>query len=102
MQTLTENSTLVNFVQVFQRGEYEDAIAENSGWADGDWNGDGEFDSCDFVLAFQSGGYELSTRASAANRVEAVTEPTAGIAATLRLLGLLRVRRRSSYVLRAV
>ena len=30
----------------------------NSGWADGDWNGDADFDSGDLVLAFQDGGFE--------------------------------------------
>lgn len=28
---------------VFQAGEYEDLVDGNSGWADGDWNADGEF-----------------------------------------------------------
>ena len=27
-------------------------------WSEGDWNGDGVFDSGDFVTAFQDGGYE--------------------------------------------
>ena len=42
---------------VFQAGEYEDGIAANSSWAEGDWNADGEFDSQDFVFAFQQGEY---------------------------------------------
>jgi hypothetical protein len=46
-----------DFVQVFQRGEYEDGVEDNSGWADGDWDGDGEFGTSDLVLAFQKGGY---------------------------------------------
>ncbi|MEZ6120808.1 MAG: hypothetical protein R3C28_30115, partial [Pirellulaceae bacterium] len=32
----------------------------NSGWKDGDWNGDGEFTSGDLVLAFQTGKYEAT------------------------------------------
>ncbi len=47
-----------DFVQVFQAGEYEDAIAGNSGWASGDWNCDQEFDSLDMVTAFQAGTYQ--------------------------------------------
>jgi hypothetical protein len=49
------NST--DLVEVFARGQYEDGVAGNSSWADGDWNCDGEFDTQDIVLAFQTGGY---------------------------------------------
>lgn len=62
-----------DLVQVFQRGEYEDATAGNSGWGDGDWNGDGDFSSLDFVVAFQAGGYEQGPRTAA----QAVPEPGA-------------------------
>jgi hypothetical protein len=48
-----------DLVQVFQRGEYEDAEAGNSTWIDGDWNQDGECDSNDLVLAFQQGTYQI-------------------------------------------
>ncbi len=34
-----------DFVQVFVVGEYEDSIDHNSAWNEGDWNGDGDFDS---------------------------------------------------------
>ena len=47
----------VDFVDVFQAGEYDDLASKNSTWSEGDWNGDGDFDSVDFVVAFQSGGY---------------------------------------------
>ena len=60
-----------DFVKVFQVGEYEDAAAENSGWGDGDWNGDAEFNSSDFVVAFQDGGFEMGERAAA----QVVPEP---------------------------
>ena len=53
----------VDFVQVFQAGEYEDGIPGNSTWEEGDWNGDGDFDSADFVLAFQTGLYEVKSQA---------------------------------------
>ncbi|MCA9150695.1 MAG: lamin tail domain-containing protein, partial [Planctomycetales bacterium] len=46
-----------DLVQVFQFGEYEDAVANNSGWADGDWNCDGEFSTQDLVAAFQAGSF---------------------------------------------
>ena len=48
-----------DFVRVFQVGEYEDNIPNNSDWSEGDWNCDGEFDSGDIVFAFQRGRYEL-------------------------------------------
>ncbi len=46
-----------DLVRLFQIGEYEDAIAQNSTWADGDWNGDREFNSRDFVFAMTLGTY---------------------------------------------
>ncbi|MCA9216987.1 MAG: right-handed parallel beta-helix repeat-containing protein [Planctomycetales bacterium] len=51
-----------DLVLVFQKGQYEDSIEGNSGWADGDWNCDGEFDTSDLVKAFQSGGYSSEAR----------------------------------------
>ncbi len=60
-----------DLVDVFQAGEYEDGVPDNSIWATGDWDGDGEFDSADFVLAFAEGGYELGPRTA----VSAVPEP---------------------------
>ena len=79
-----------DFVAVFQAGEYEDTVAENSTWATGDWNGDKEFSSSDFVVAFQDGGFELGPRAA----VSSVPEPT-GLGAILLFLGLFasRIRR---------
>ena len=61
-----------DFVTVFQAGEYEDELPENSKWETGDWNGDGDFDSSDFVTAFQQGGYEMGPR----QNVAAVPEPS--------------------------
>jgi hypothetical protein len=46
-----------DIVRVFQAGEYEDALTDNSTWAEGDWNGDREFTTRDLVLAFQLGQY---------------------------------------------
>lgn len=60
-----------DFVAVFQRGEYEDALIANSSWETGDWNGDREFNTGDFIAAFQAGGFEAGPRAA----VSAVPEP---------------------------
>ncbi|MCA9221541.1 MAG: PEP-CTERM sorting domain-containing protein, partial [Planctomycetales bacterium] len=79
-----------DFVFVFQKGEYEDGVANNSTWATGDWNGDTEFDSSDFVAAFQRGGYEAGARAA----VAAVPEPSTAVMAALAML-LVGARRRS-------
>ena len=46
-----------DLVHVFQRGQYEDGIPNNSEFEDGDWNEDGEFDSSDLVFVFQKGNY---------------------------------------------
>jgi hypothetical protein len=55
-----------DLLQVFQIGEYEDNTAGNSTWADGDWNGDGEFDTSDLVAAFQGNVYSAEARRFAA------------------------------------
>ncbi|MCA9217424.1 MAG: hypothetical protein KDB27_30355, partial [Planctomycetales bacterium] len=46
-----------DLVSVFQFGQYEDGIPNNSTWASGDWDCNGEFDSSDLVFAFQAKGY---------------------------------------------
>jgi hypothetical protein len=58
-----------DLVEVFQIGEYEDALPGNSGWAHGDWTGDKEFASSDFVKAFQDNGYEVGPRPALTNPV---------------------------------
>ena len=57
-------------MQVFQAGKYE--TTAGAGWAEGDWNADGVFESGDFVVAFQDGGYEQGPRTD----VAAVPEPS--------------------------
>jgi hypothetical protein len=71
-----------DLVTAFQIGEYEDGIAGNSGWGEGDWTGDAEFTSGDFVLAFQDGGFEQGPRAA----VSAVPEPTGVLLLSVALL----------------
>lgn len=51
--------TLADLVLVFQAGEYEDSVLDNSTFDEGDWNGDGEFTSSDLVFAFQFGLYTI-------------------------------------------
>jgi hypothetical protein len=41
-------------------------------WEEGDWNGDGDFDSGDLVAAFQEGLYERPSRAASNAVVAAV------------------------------
>ncbi len=43
-------------------GQYEDGVEDNSTWETGDWNADLDFNSADFVTAFQDGGYEQGLR----------------------------------------
>ncbi len=57
-------------MQVFQAGKYE--TTAEAGWAEGDWNADGVFDSSDFITAFVDGGYEQGLRTD----VAAVPEPS--------------------------
>ncbi len=61
-----------DLLAVFQAGEYEDAIADNSTWSEGDWNADGDFTTTDLLRAFEDGGYRAGMRMEAA----AVPEPT--------------------------
>ena len=46
-----------DLLQIMQSGKYEDPITGNSAWTDGDFNGDGETSTSDFVLAFMDGAY---------------------------------------------
>jgi hypothetical protein len=46
---------------VFQRGLYEQNLAEDAVWESGDWNCDGRFDSADLVAAFATGRYQSSS-----------------------------------------
>ena len=63
--------------------------SESAGWAEGDWNGDSVFNSTDFIIAFQDGGYEQGPRTDAA----AVPEPAAWLLWLLAAAWLPVVRR---------
>lgn len=47
-----------DLLAVFQAGEYEDQLVGNSSFNEGDWDGDGEFDSNDIILAWTNGHYK--------------------------------------------
>lgn len=81
-----------DFVIVFQVGEYEDLEDENSGWAEGDWNGDAEFNSSDFVVAFQDGGFEVGVRPAA----QLVPEPNSLLLIGIGMVWLGAIFRRRS------
>ncbi|MEZ6116712.1 MAG: lamin tail domain-containing protein [Pirellulaceae bacterium] len=44
-----------DLLQLFQNGEFEDDVEDNSTFEEGDWNGDGDFTTADLVVAFQYG-----------------------------------------------
>ena len=46
-----------DLVQILERGKYEDASHCISTWADGDWNGDGDFTRADLVFALSHGDH---------------------------------------------
>ena len=75
-------------VQVFIAGKYETDAA--AGWSEGDWNGNGVFDSSDFVIAFEDGGYEQGPRTDAV----AVPEPTSVLLLIPGLIAVAGCRRR--------
>ncbi len=87
-----------DLVAVFEAGEYEDDLPNNSVWSTGDWNGDAEFDSGDVVVAFQDGGYEKGPLAS----VGTVPEPATWVMLTAGLIGIAIRRRNKQCVSRAL
>ncbi len=55
-----------DLVRLMQLGEYEDGIPGNSTWDEGDFNGDGDFDASDLILAQQYIGRYVPVRAEPA------------------------------------
>ena len=66
----------------FTFAEYEDRLLGNSTWSSGDWNGDGDFTSGDFVLAFASGGYNTGPRFQEVTPVTVPETPNGLLAVT--------------------
>ena len=60
-----------DLIQIFQAGEYEDDISNNSSWGSGDWNCDRDFDSADIIRAFQAGGYVVRAESGEASEIAA-------------------------------
>ena len=50
---------LLDLQLVRQAGEYDNRLDGGTGWAHGDWNGDGKFTSEDLVAAFQTGRFQF-------------------------------------------
>ena len=73
---------------IFGAAKYE--TGEAATWAEGDWNGDGAFNSSDFVAAFSGGGYEKGPRDGG---LQVVPEPSS-VVLLVGLAGLLTLRRR--------
>ena len=78
-----------DLIAAFSTGEYEDAVAQNSTWSSGDWDGNGEFDSNDLIAALAEGGYEAGARAA----VSAVPEPASFVMLIVGLLSVASWRR---------
>jgi hypothetical protein len=60
-----------DLVRLFQIGEYEDDLPDNSTWYEGDWNGDGDFTTADFVYAMAVSTYQQQRRRAASGEVSA-------------------------------
>jgi hypothetical protein len=57
-----------DLVLVFTAAEFEDSVAGNSTWEEGDWTGDGDFTTADLVYAFQNGNYVSAARSDSQAR----------------------------------
>ena len=53
-----------DLISVLAAREYEDGIPENSGWAEGDWDGDGDFTTSDLIHVLQFGGYTVAAQST--------------------------------------
>lgn len=50
-----------DLVRVFAAGKYEDAVADNATFDEGDWDGDGDFTTSDIVFALQAQSFVVAT-----------------------------------------
>jgi hypothetical protein len=81
-----------DLVHVFKAGEYEDSVVDNSGWEEGDWDGDADFSTSDLVLAFSTGAFEGKPRLTH-DKPNGVPEPSGCVILTLSCLGLMTMHR---------
>ena len=58
---------IADLTKVFAAGKYEDGLASNATFAEGDWDGDGDFTSQDIVFAFTQGHFTVSELAAVAD-----------------------------------
>ena len=58
-----------DLVLVFQGGEYEDEIPDNSTFEEGDWDGDNDFTTSDLVFAFRAGTFVRAASSVDLNRL---------------------------------
>jgi hypothetical protein len=75
-QALGSNKRALNscdLLWVLQAGKYEDGIPDNSTWSEGDWAGNGDFDTSDRVLALQE-GHDVAAAAPAATELAAAID----------------------------
>ena len=77
---------------VFAEAKYENG--EQASWTQGDWNGDTQFDSGDFVAAFNSAGYEAGSRPGGPNPAAAVPEPASVVLFAIGIVVWWQKRRR--------
>ena len=80
-----------DIVHVMRIAEYEDEVSGNSGWVSGDWNGNGDFESDDWVFALSKGNYEQGPRTMA----RAVPEPNASCGLMISAVLVFGARRRA-------
>ncbi len=52
----------IDMVSIYAYKQYEDDKPQNSGWAQGDFDGDQEFTAADVTQAMQSGAFEKGPR----------------------------------------
>ncbi len=77
-----------DLIEVLQAGKYENGRNFDAGWAEGDFDGNGDFESKDLITALAGGGYLRGPRSAAV----IVPEPSALFLLATGLLLLIRRR----------